>query len=205
MELVDVMRAAGSVRRFRPEPVPLSMVWGLLDGARFAPSGGNRQGWRVVVVTDPAQRAAIGELFREGWYGLHAPLYRDSSGPDEFADHVQDVPVHLLVFVDSRSITTTIPALDGSRVVGGASIYPFVHNILLGARDRGLGTTLTTVLVTVEDRVRALLEVPDGWHLAAHLAIGWPAGRAPTRLRRRPVEQFATLGTFGGPPLVIEE
>ena len=167
------------------------MVWELLDAARFAPSGGNRHGWHVVVVTDPHQRASIGELFRAGWYGFHAPLYPNSTDPDEFADHVQDVPVHLLVFVDPQSITTTIPALDTSRVVGGASIYPFVHNLLLGARDRGLGTTLTTVLVAVEAEVRAMLRVPERWHLATHLAIGWPAAPAPNRLRRKPVEQFA--------------
>ena len=133
-----------------------------------------------------------------------APLYTNSIGPDDFADHIQDVPVHLLVFIDPWSITTIIPALDTSRVVGGASIYPFVHNILLGARDRGLGTTLTTVLVTVEADVRAMLGVPDGWHLAAHLAIGWPAGPACTRLRRKPVEHFATIGRFDGPPYTIE-
>lgn len=203
MDLDEVMRVAGSVRAFRPDPVPQAMVYEMLDAARFAPSGGNRQGWRVVAVTDPERRAALGDLFREGWYGFHAPLFSpdNPTRPNPFADHVQDAPLHLVVFVAARAVTTTIGPLDAHRLVGGASVYPFVQNLVLAIRDRGLGTTLTTVLVPVERKVCQLLDVPQGWHLAAHLPVGWPVGAAPTRLRRSPVEEFATIDSFDGPPV----
>jgi nitroreductase len=203
MELVQAMRTAGSVRNFRADPVPLSMIYHVLDNARFAPSGANRQGWRVVVVTDPDVRAALGDLFRAGWYGWHAPVFA-GDGPVErwdYADHIEHIPVHLVVLVAEASITTTIEALDTSRVVGGSSVYPFVQNILLGVREQGLGTTLTTVLVPVEAKVKELLSIPSGYFVAAHMTVGWPASPQPTRLSRRPVEQFATVDSFGGAPL----
>jgi nitroreductase len=203
VQLADVMRVAGAVRRFRADPVPLQLVYRLLDDARFAPSGGNRQPWRVIVVSDAALRAGLGELFRSSWYTHHAPLFAVDGQiqPDEYADHVHEVPVHLLILVKLAGITTTISALDSSRVVGGASVYPFVQNILLGARSLGMGSALTTVLVPVEAQVRQLLRIPEGYTIAAHLALGWPAVPLPTRLKRAPVSQFATLDTFTGLPL----
>ena len=206
MELVEAMRTAGSVREFRPEPVPLSTIYQVLDDARFAPSGGNRQGWRVIVVTDPAVRAALGDLFRKGWYTYHAPVFA-RGGPIErwpFADHIEGVPVHLVVLVAEHAITTTVDALDNDRVVGGSSVYPFVQNVLLGLRQQGLGTTLTTVIVAVDEEVKRLLAIPPGHLVAAHLAVGWPAGRPRTRLTRNPVERFATVDRFDGSPLTAD-
>jgi nitroreductase len=206
MELVEAMRTAGSVRDFRPDPVPLSSIYQVLDNARFAPSGGNRQGWRVIVVTDPVVRAEFGELFRKGWYTYHAPVFA-RGGPIErwsYADHIEDIPVHLLVLVAEAAITTTVAALDTDRVVGGSSVYPFVQNVLLGLREQGLGTTLTTVVVTVAEDIKRLLDIPPGYFIAAHLAVGWPAGRSLTRLARHEVERFATLDRFDGEPLTLE-
>ncbi len=120
-----------------------------------------------------------GELFRKSWYEFHAPLFTapgEELQPDYFAHHIHLVPVHLVVLIADAAITTTIQALDTSRVVGGAGIYPFVQNIILGVRNEGLGTTLTTVLVPVEVQARQLLGIPDGYHIAAHLAVGWPEG-----------------------------
>jgi nitroreductase len=204
MELAEVMRTSGSVRRFRPDPVPMEILYRMLDNARFAPSGANLQGWRVIVVTDPAIRAELGRLFRASWYGIHAPLRTPAGEPVPrwtYAEEIQDVPVHLVILQELARITTGIEALDSSRVVGGSSVYPFVQNILLGVREAGLGSALTTVLVPVEAEVRALLGIPDGYPVAAHLTVGWPAGERPTRLRRNSVEDFATLERFAGPPL----
>ncbi len=204
MELAEVMRTAGGVRRHRPDPVPEEIIYRILDDARFAPSGGNRQGWRVIVVTDPAIRARLSELYRRSWYEFHAPLFTapgEPPQPDYYADHIHLVPVHLVAAVSVATITTTIEALDTSRLVGGASIYPFVQNVLLGIRNEGLASTLTTVLVPVEDEARRLLRIPDGFRIAAHLAVGWPERPHPARLSRRPVEEFATRDCFDGPAL----
>lgn len=126
---------------------------------------------------------------------------RGPSPSDAYAAHLDEVPVHLVVLVQRAALITTIPPLDASRVVAGASIYPFVHNIALALRAEGLGTTLSTVLVPVEAEVAALLGIPDEFALAAHLGVGWPAEPHPTRLRRRRVEEFATVDRFDGAPL----
>jgi nitroreductase len=205
MELTDVMRGAASVRRFRPDPVPDEILYRVLDTARFAPSGGNRQGWHVVVVRDPELRRRLRDLYLRSWEEHHQPVFRRMGrGPspaDAYAEHLDEVPVHLVVLVQRAALVTTIPPLDASRVVAGASIYPFVHNIALALRAEGLGTTLSTVLVPVEAEVAELLRIPDAFALAAHLGVGWPAAPHPTRLRRRPVEEFATVDGFDGPPL----
>ena len=204
MELAEVMRTAGSTRRHLPDPVPDEIIYRILDNSRFAPSGGNRQGWRVIVVRDAGVRASLGELFRTSWYEFHAPLFTapgEEPQPSYYADHIHLVPVHLIVLVADAAITTTNLALDTSRVVGGAGIYPFVQNLVLCVRNEGLGTTLTTVLVPVEAQARELLRIPDGYRIAAHLAVGWPQGTLPTRLSRRPVQDFATCDYFDGTPL----
>jgi nitroreductase len=201
MELTEVMRTAGSTRRLRADPVPDEVVYRVLDNARFAPSGNNRQGWRVIVVHDPQLRAQLRDLYRRSWYTYHAPLFTPPGqppAPDHYADHLDQVPVQLVVLVEQAAITTTIEALDASHHVGGASIYPLVQNIVLGLRAEGLGTTLSTVLVPVEAEAKRLLRIPDGVSIAAHLGVGWPAGALPTRLSRRPVADFATVDRFDG-------
>ena len=67
MELSDVMRTCAAVREFTDEPVSDEQLFAVLDAARFAPSGGNRQGWHVVVVTDRSVRRSLRELFLSGW------------------------------------------------------------------------------------------------------------------------------------------
>jgi len=205
MELSDVMRGAASIRRFRPDPVPGDVLYRVLDSARFAPSGGNRQGWRVVVVRDPETRRRLRDLYLRSWVEYHQPVFRRMGrgpGPsDAYAEHLDEVPVHIIVLVERAALVTTIAPLDASRVVAGASIYPFAHNIALALRAEGLGTTLSTVLVPVEAEVAELLAIPDEFALAAHLGVGWPAEPHPTRLRRRPVEDFATLDRCDGDPL----
>jgi len=209
MELTDVMRGAASIRRFRPDPVPDAVLYRVLDSARFAPSGGNRQGWRVVVVREEATRRRLRDLYLRSWTEYHQPVFRRMGrGPspaDAYAQHLDEVPVHLIVLVERSALVTTIAPLDASRVVAGASIYPFVHNVALALRAEGLGTTLSTVLVPVEAEVAELLGIPAEYALAAHLGVGWPAEPHPSRLRRRPVEEFATRERFDGEPLRSSE
>ena len=116
-----------------------------------------------------------------------------------FADHLEDVPVLIVVCAQWDAIYPTDHQLGRISVVGGCSIYPGVQNLLLKARDEGLGTALTTLLCRYEPQVKALLEIPDGVITAAHIALGWPARPLPKKLSRRPLDEMAFLDTYGHP------
>ena len=216
MDLYDAMRTTFAARDFTDEPVPDEVLHRILDHARFAPSGGNRQGWHVIVVRDQAKRTALGPLieptFRRYLAEMRAganpwntvePANLDQSAidatriPPGFIDRLVHAPVLLLVTVDLAVVAAMDQHLPRIGVVPGASIYPFVWNILLAARSEGLGGTLTTFLVGEEPRVKALFGIPDSHALAAMVPIGKPVKQL-TRLTRKPVAAFATVDGFGG-------
>ncbi len=205
MDIFDVMRTTGATREFRADPVSDEAIYRVLDNARFAPSGGNRQGWRVIVVRDQVLRRGLRDLYLRSWRLNMQPLFahlpdNGSRPADRYAEHLDELPVQLVVLVERAALVTTVAALDNSGFVPGASIYPFVQNIVLGLRAEGLGTTLTAGLTPVEVEAKQLLQIPDGFYIAAHLGVGWPTRPFPRRLKRRPVEEFATVDRFGGEP-----
>jgi nitroreductase len=227
MELTAALRTTGAIRAFTDEPVEDGVLYEILDTARFAPSGGNRQGWRAIVVGSPELRRGLRDLYLPGWYdylaqraaGLvpWAPITdrraeREAAenaaaiaaearrNPPGFAERLDEVPVLLVVLADLRNLAAVDRDADRYTFAGGASIYPFVWSILLAARDAGLGGVMTTMLVRQEQQVRTLLGVPDEFAVAAVLALGHPVAR-PTRLSRAPVEEFTTTDRFDGPRL----
>ena len=216
-DVTTALRTTGSVREFRPEPVPDEIVLRILDTARFAGSGGNRQGWRVIVVHDRAIRRGLRDLYRPVWAeyvdgyrrGLvpYSPTWTPPVEPpapaaNDFADRLDEAPVLLLVFAELGALAMTDRLLDRPAIVGGASVYPFVQNLLLAARAEGLGGVLTTLLSRVEPDVAELVGMPDTHALAALVALGHPRHQ-PTRLSRRPVETFTTIDRFDGPALGV--
>lgn len=219
MELTEALRTNPAVRDFTDEPVPRETVVELLEVARFAPSGGNRQPWRVAVVESTELRRSLAELCQEVWNEYAAQvaagetpfsgvtptsvdlsIARRTHAPNPLLDRLEDVPIVLVVAADLDSLAMMDRDLDRPTLTGGASIYPFCHNILLAARDRGLGGVMTTFLARAEERAAPLLGLPEGWAIAAMLCLGVPAHRA-TRLRRNEVASFTTLDRFDGPPL----
>jgi nitroreductase len=214
-DLYEVMRCAPSTRYFTHDPVPRELLERVFDNARFAPSGGNRQGWRVIVVTDPDTRRRLRELYQEPWdaymvktggraaldageaSGLPAGRLRMLAGADEYARTFDRVPVHLVVCVELDALAITDAELDRPSIVGGASVYPFVHNVLLGLRHEGLGASFTTLLVPAETQVRELLGFPDNVAMAGHIAVGHRADPWPKQLRRNPVSDFTFAERFG--------
>jgi nitroreductase len=210
MELIQAMRTAAAVRRYRPDPVSDDVLYRVLDSARFAPSWGNRQGWRVIVVRDQALRTRLKALYLHTWRTLYLAQPAESHPPaaverNYYAEHLDELPVHLVVTVERESLRTPLPALNDATLAGGSSIYPFVQNLVLAIRAEGLGTSLTMQLNNEEAEVKRLLEIPDGFALAAHLGVGWPARPHPARLQRRQVEDFTTIDRFGGEPLRIAD
>jgi nitroreductase len=215
MELSEVMRSSGAVRAFRGDPVPDEVLYAVLDDARFAPSGGNLQGWHVIVVRDPVVRRELADLSSLAWtrylteqaagfrgFGVveRAPADLEVSGdlaPHPMLSRIEDVPEVLVVTVDLRVLAVMDRDLDRPSIVGGGSIYPFVQNILLAARNQGLGGVLTTFLAAHEPRVAALLGLGPEQAIAAMVGLGTPVHQV-TQLRRRPVEAFATIDTFAG-------
>lgn len=212
--LYAIMRCAPSTRAFTDAPVAPETLTRVLEAARFAPSGGNRQGWRVVVVRGDATRTRLRELYVPHWdaymeaTGGRAALAsgdlppgrrRMLEGADTFARTFDRAPVHLVICVELRALAIVDETLDRPSIVGGASVYPFVQNLLLGLRAEGLGAAFTTLLTPAESEVRDLLGIPAGIALAGHISVGHRADPWPLRLRREPVERFAFAERYGEP------
>ncbi len=220
MDLFEAMRCAPTSRRFKADPVPREALARALENARFAPSGGNRQGWRVVVVQDAERRAALRELYLPHWrayleqtgaarmladrsklgqQGFDPARVRMVRLADQYAERLEQVPVHVVVGVRLADLAVTDAALPRQSIVGGASVYPFVQNLLLGLRAEGLGAALTTLLVPAEAEVKRLLGIPEEIALAAHIGVGYRADPWPQKLARKPVEEFAFSERWGEP------
>ena len=220
MDLQEAMRTTFACREFTDDPVSDEVLHRILDVARFAPSGGNRQGGHVVVVRDKGVRQRLGELCvptlrlyaaqvaaGESPFNTVVPSAVDvataldtPTEPFALFEHLGDVPVALVVSVDLAAVASMDKDLDRVGLVTGASIYPLVWNILLAARAEGLGGVVTTAVVPAEAGVRHLLDLPDTHAVAALLPLGVPV-RQLTRLKRLPVEDFTTVDRFDGPPL----
>ncbi len=226
MELLDAMRTTGAVRAFTDEPVADATISAILDAARYAPSGGNRQSWHVVVVRDPAIRRQVRDLYLDAWHDYVAHVlagvvpfspvataaeraaaqarYDDAvraSRPDGFPETLDGVPVMLVVCADLSLLAATDRDLDRYQFIGGASVYPFVWNIVLAAREFDLGGVMTTVAVRNEPGMLAALNIPDSHAVAAVVALGHPKHR-PTKLTRQHVSAFTTVDAFDGPALI---
>lgn len=216
MDLTEVMRTTFAAREFTDEPVTDETLVRILDHARFAPSGGNRQGWKVIAVRDADDRAALARWIEptmrryvaqvqageSPWNTIHPTALDDASiaatnVPGEMIERLAGAPVVLLVLVDLAVVASFDQNLDRIGVISGASIYPFVWNILLAARNEGLGGTLTTFVVGEEPKVKAHFNIPDEYAVCAMLPIGKPVKQL-TKLRRKEVTEFATFDRFDG-------
>ncbi len=219
MELYDVMRTTFAARDFTDDPVPDAVLEKILDNARFAPSGGNRQGWRVIVIRDPATREALvpmmmptfrryyaqGRAGEAPWNTIHPTRLSQAEidateAPESFITRIVRAPVLLLVLVDLSVVASFDADLDRVGVISGASIYPFVWNILLAARNEGYGGTPTTFVAAREDELRALLGIPARFAVATLIPLGKPVKQL-TKLKRKPVQAFTMLERWGGEPL----
>lgn len=221
MELRDGIRTTGAVRGFTDQVVDDQVVHDILDDARFAPSGGNRQPWRVVVIKDPLLRHQLGDSMKPVWDEyvaisatgktpftvVDASAYQLASVtpgnvPNDLLDNIGSIPVVLAVAADLGSIAMMDKDLDRATITGGASIYPFCWSVVLAARSRGLGGVITTFASRVEPTTGPLLGLPQNWALAATIFLGYPI-KQTTKLKRHAVDKFTTIDAFNGTPFTI--
>ena len=219
MDLYDVMRTTAAVREFTDAPLPDAVLHTILDNARFAPSGGNRQGVQLVVVRDPATRDRLVDITAPGarrYYAHRAAgetpwsAYTPSTVTEEQVaqtpvpasvnDPIRKAAVVLVVCVDLRAVAALDQDLDRVGIVGGASVYPLVWNILLAARNEGFGGTITTMAVAEEPALKVLLGIPDPYAVAAVVPLGKPVKQL-TRLTRVGVDELTHLERWDGGPL----
>jgi nitroreductase len=210
VDALEAMRTTGSCRSYKPDDVPDEVVYRAVEAARFAPQGGNRQPTRLVVVRDRAKKERLRDLYLVPWrkyyeaaiaggpqLGEYDSARRAADAANRFAENLAEVPLIIVVCARIDALHVTDKDLGRVPVVGGASIYPFVQNLCLALRVEGVATTLTTLLCEYEAEVKDLLEIPDEYLTACHVAAGYPERGFPTKLRRMPVEETTFLDRFG--------
>lgn len=205
LSLVEALYSTRAMRRLRPDPVPEEDLRFLVDAAIQAPSGENAQSWAFVVVTDPEKKRRIGEIYRElgeshirrgalesGALDPEAErVYRHALG---LARRLADVPAVVLA-----CMTTPVPRDPVAAATWYGSIFPAVQNLLLAARSRGLGATLTTLSKAREAEVKEVLGIPAGVETVALIPVGYPEGRFG-RPRRRPAAEVTHWNAWGARP-----
>jgi len=221
VELYEVMRTTSAVRQFTNDPLPDEILYTILDNARFAPSGGNRQGTRIMIIRDRGTRQALVELTIPGakkyvaqrragenpWNTINPGRVSDdqiaaTEVPESFTAPLLESAVVLVVCVDLRVVAALDKELDRVGIVGGASVYPLVWNILLAARNEGFGGTITTMAVAEEPRMRQLLGIPDTYAVACVVPLGKPAHQ-PRKLSRLGVAELTRLEHWRGGHLTL--
>jgi nitroreductase len=207
MDIYEALYTTRAMRRVKPDPIPESVQAQILDAAIRAPSGGNGQNWRFLLVDDPEKKKLLGPLYRDALDQLYKTIYAgavaaiaaDPDSPESvqtakvlkssqwLADHFEEVPLFLFAFV------------RGDRT--GGSIFPAVWNAQLAARAQGVGSSLTSILGAFHDaEVKEILGVPteQTWVQSCCVSFGYPTGRwgvAP----RRPAHEVAYRNGWGEP------
>lgn len=218
MELYEVMRTTFAAREFTDDPVPDDVLERILENARFAPSGGNRQGGHVIVIREQATKDRLAELAKPAAQRYAAQVAAGESPwntfvptsvtpemiaatrvPPGLTEPVRRAPVVLVVCVDLRVVASIDQELSRVGIASGASIYPLAWNILLAARNEGLGGVLTTMPIAEEPAMKQLLSLPDYLAVCAVMPIGKPVKQL-RKLKRNAVSQFAHTERFGGGP-----
>ena len=205
MELHEALYTTRAMRRVRPDPIPHDVQARILDAAVRAPSGGNQQNWRFLLLDDPAKKAALAPLYHHAMDELWKSIYKDQiaaahANPDApesiqvlkvqrsaqwLADHFEDVPLYLFPF--SQHDPT------------GGSIYPAVWSAMLAARAEGVGSCLTALLQFFHPtETFEILEVPTdrGWVLSGTVSFGYPTGTWGVAARR-PVHEVSYRNAWG--------
>jgi nitroreductase len=193
-ELLSTTRAVRK-RLDVTRPVEPEVIDECLRMAQQAPTASYSQNWHFVIVTDPAKRAALGELWRE----VAFPYLQRGDGPREgqmarigdavvhLADHIHEVPVHVIPCVIGRYEGTSNPLV--ASMFG--SIIPAAWSFMLAARARGLGTVWTTFHLMHERAAAEILGIPyDEVTQVALIPLAYTVGTDFKPGKRKPLDSM---------------
>jgi len=206
MDVYEALYTTRAMRRVRPDPVPMEVQQKILDAAIRAPSGGNTQNWRFLLVDDAGVKAQLGPIYRQAMSWLWSNFYADrveaaQADPELaesksflavqrsaqwLADHFEEVPLYLFAFAQG----------DAS----GSSLYPAVWSAQLAARAEGVGSSLTQALAFHDAETKEILGVPaeEGWHMGCCVSLGYPTGRWGVAARQ-PAHEVSFRNQWGHP------
>lgn len=203
-DLYSYLSTTRSIRRISDKPVDDATLNRVLQAAVWAPSGGNRQPWRMIAVRDRKIKQGLSNIYSQEWdkyvdfnmkklEGMPTEVLTQASNAfaigTHLANNLAEVPVVVLFVHDHSALYVTDANYGRPSVVGGASLYPAVQNLLLAARAEGLGGVLTTLMSSRESDVRNLIGFPTDYGLYAMVPLGYPKGNHGP-LRRAPLEQM---------------
>jgi nitroreductase len=211
MDVDEVLTTTRAVRKRidLERPVPMELIAECIETALQAPSGGNRQPWRFVVVTDPSKKTQIADFYRQAWtaylagqrwdYGQQDPRQQRKDAVVDsaqyLADHLEQVPVHVIPCIEGRSE----PLGHAAAAALFGSILPATWSFMLAARARGLGSSLTTLHLVHEREVAEILGIPPTVSQCALVPVGYLLGDTLRPARRLPVSQVASLNGWAQP------
>ncbi len=210
MGIFEVMYSTRALRRFKPDPVPDDVIAKLIEAGTRAASGSNDQNWLFMAVTDAAQRARVGGVYRKAADRAHMPDYIKAKfgGGDRQGRLIANSVVHLVEHIHEAPLMI-VPCLKSAAMqdprfrermgrLEGASIYPAVQNIMLACRALGLGTVLTTLHALYEDEMKEILGLPAEYSTWALLPIGYPTDKFGP-VKRKAVTEVAHRDRYGNP------
>jgi nitroreductase len=184
-------------------PVPREVLLECVELAQQAPTGGNRQGWRFLIVTDQRLRNEIADVYRKA--SLAALQHqRDNSDDDQtrrvygsavfLAENLHRVPVHVFPCVQ---VARTPDGVRRAGASGSDSIIQAAWSFMLALRARGLGSTWTSISLARTDRLSTLLGIPDDFRHVALLPVAYTLGSDFRRAARPPATSITYWDTWG--------
>jgi nitroreductase len=198
-DLFATLYSMRALRRFKPDPVPESVLFQLFDAAIRAPSGQNAQDWRFLVVTEPEIKTRMQEWAIQAWPGL-AARYTARPGGIEALSRSQRLSLrsveHLAHHLAAVPVIVVVCALRGRHSTPGGSTFPAVQNLLLAARALGLGASIFNLPLAGGPELSRLLEIPESNQIHCLIPLGYPLDRFG-RVRRKPVREVVFLERFG--------
>ena len=185
MDIREALYTTRAMRRVKPDPIPMDVQARIMDAAVRAPSGGNTQNWRFLLVDDPEVKAKLGPIYRQAMSVLWSSYYKDRIDAAHDAPELEESKSMLRVQKSAQWLADNFEMVPlymfgfAQHDPSGSSVYPALWNAQLAARAEGVGTSLTQVLVFHNDEVLDILGVPkdEGWNMLGCVSLGYPTGK----------------------------
>ena len=185
MDIREALYTTRAMRRVKPDPIPMDVQARIMDAAVRAPSGGNTQNWRFLLVDDPEVKAKLGPIYRQAMSVLWGSYYKDRIDAAHDAPELEESKSMLRVQKSAQWLADNFEMVPlymfgfSQHDPSGSSVYPALWNAQLAARAEGVGTSLTQVLVFHNDEVLDILGVPkdEGWNMLGCVSLGYPTGK----------------------------